>query len=85
MRTGIAVEQDWMTTAGYRAVVLFVRESYRYGYVRVFPEYPLYGVNYDEKSPVLGSLKDNEEIGKKDIMPGVIFDVPGCSGLITTM
>jgi len=47
------IEKDWITAAGYRAVVLFVNKSHRCGYVRIPKSHPLYGLDYLEKSPSL--------------------------------
>lgn len=48
-----AVERDWTTAAGLRAVVIMGDLGHRCGYVGIPAEHPLYEVDYGEKSPHL--------------------------------
>lgn len=47
------VEKDWTTKAGLRAVVIMGRMGHRCGYVGVPQGNPLYGVEYNQTTPVL--------------------------------
>lgn len=62
-------EKDWTTESGLRAVCLMVSEgSHRCGYVEVPKSHPLHNVEYSEKCNFL-TLNDDEEIGKRGIIP----------------
>jgi hypothetical protein len=84
-------EKDWVTKAGLRAVCLFVKGSYRCGYVGISKGHPLYGVEYHEHSDALREAMErigNDPIGKRGVVPlfchksgectpDVVFDVHG--------
>jgi hypothetical protein len=55
----IAIEKDWLTSAGYRAVVIRCSGAlnHRCGYVGIDATHPLFGAPYDEPcARVHGSL-----------------------------
>lgn len=80
------IERDWMTAAGFRAVVLMTTMGHRCGYVGLPVGHPLHGVNYSSAAPCL-SFPAEEPIGKRGIIPllcadgkaspDVVFDVHG--------
>lgn len=63
------VEKDWITPAGFRAVVIMTDLGHRCGYVGVPAEHPLHGVGYSEAAPCIKPLPDDEPIGKRGIIP----------------
>jgi hypothetical protein len=86
------IEKDWTTKAGLRAVVIMTDLGHRCGYVGIPKEHPLYGVSYNEQTPVLQPLNDETVIGKRGSIsvlmaavhgmentnsPGMVFDVHG--------
>lgn len=84
------IEKDWNTAAGFRAVVNMLDRGHRCGYVGVPKGHPLHGVAYNESTPHLGKLPDDEKVGHRGIItllllsvdgeqnrPDVIFDVHG--------
>jgi len=64
----LAIERDWITAAGLRAICRFVNNSHRCGYVAVPKGHVLYGVGYSEPSRHL-SPPINETMGKRGIIP----------------
>lgn len=81
------VEKDWVTDAGFRAVVIMTDMGHRCGYVGLPQSHPLYGVDYSDESSVL-TFPAGEEVGKRGIIPmlcaggekaspDVVFDVHG--------
>lgn len=84
------VEKDWITGAGFRAVVLMTSMGYRCGYVGVEQSHPLYGVSYSETSDALLPLPEDEPVGGRGpitilcaslhegrLTPELAFDVHG--------
>lgn len=68
---GYVIEKDWMTKAGYRAVVIMSTdrtENHRCGYVGVSKDHPLFGLGYSDKSAALRPANDDEEIGDRGAM-----------------
>ena len=62
------IEKDWFTKAGLRAVVLFVNNSHRCGYVMLPHNHFLNGVDYSEHSEHLKKAYEkamNGAIGKR--------------------
>lgn len=84
----VLVERDWITEAGFRAVVLMGSLGHRCGYVGVPANHPLHGVEYSDASPAVQFPRD-ESIGKRGVIPllcadpelpaslDVVFDVHG--------
>ncbi len=83
------VEADWITDAGFRAVVIMTKMGHRCGYVGIPPTHPLYGVGYSEPSTAL-TFPAEEPIGHRGIIsvlvaatdnhrasPDAVFDVHG--------
>lgn len=77
-----SIAKDWITLAGYRAIVILYREPMPHyseamfrdmwycGYVGVPTEHPLYGVSYGDSSPALeGYVNADTEMGKRGIFP----------------
>ncbi|MGE8691120.1 MAG: hypothetical protein ACN6PJ_28510 [Achromobacter sp.] len=85
------VEKDWTTEAGLRAVVIWVRDSHRCGYVGVPAGHPLFGIRYSQPCVALMRPAEGETIGKRSPLallcaagdehrmqsPEVVFDVHG--------
>lgn len=83
------VEKDWTTKAGFRAVVTMSDMGHHCGYVGLPKGHPLYGVEYNDPSPVLTMPPDDEPVGKRSAItllcaipermtsPEVVFDVHG--------
>ncbi len=85
------VEKDWITRAGFRAVVTMGNLGHRCGYVGVPDSHLLYGVGYGQDTHALKPLPDDEKIGDRGIMtvffgnmaangmqrPDYVFDVHG--------
>lgn len=85
------VEKDWTTAAGFRAVVTMGSMGFRCGYVGVPEGHPLHGAEYDAPCSALPAPADDEEVGKRGIIPllcasadssrltspDVVFDVHG--------
>lgn len=87
------LKKDWITEAGLRAVVLFVNESHHCGYVELWENHPLEGIDYDQpipgdktdidslslgrKSPLAAIGAYNLETNNFDHRPDIIFDVHG--------
>jgi hypothetical protein len=63
MNTG--VEKDWITEAGFRAVVYLTSMGHRCGYVGVPPDHPLHGVTYSDDTPALTTPPDDTPVGKR--------------------
>lgn len=81
------VEKDWITKAGFRAVVILGKRGSRCGYVGLPKEHRLYGASYSEPHPAL-SFPSDEPVGKRGIIslicaskesasPDIVFDVHG--------
>ncbi len=86
------VVKDWITDAGLRAVILFVRDSHHCGYVAVPEGHALYGIGYSDRTPGL-NIEEGTEVGKRSpisvfcaafqdeplqgVSPDVYFDVHG--------
>ena len=69
-----AIEKDWTTLAGLRAVCLLIEggPAWRCGYVEVSADHPLFGVHYGEHSKVLCSAwaaAQDGPIGKRGVIP----------------
>lgn len=64
MRT-FNVEKDWLTAAGYRAVVIMGDLGHRCGYVAIPAGHPLHGVDYSAESEALAKIPDDEPLGKR--------------------
>ncbi|RSE90771.1 hypothetical protein [Achromobacter aegrifaciens] len=85
------VEKDWTTEAGLRAVVIWVRDSHRCGYVGVPAGHPLFGIQYSQPCVALMRPAEDETIGKRSPLallcaagdehrmqaPEIVFDVHG--------
>lgn len=82
------VEKDWVTEAGYRAVVIMGDRGTRCGYVAVPAGHPLFGVDYSGQTPNLVTPDADEEVGKRGLIPllcaqgqmdrpDIVFDVHG--------
>lgn len=85
------VEKDWTTEAGFRAVVIMVRDSHRCGYVGVPASHPLFGADYNRPHAALTPPADDDCIGKRSPLallcvagdesrmqsPEIVFDVHG--------
>lgn len=85
------IEQDWVTAAGLRAVVLMTSMGHRCGYVGVPAGHPLHGSSYSKPSPALVPVDENTQIGKRSLFavlasvmdvdrmqaPEMVFDVHG--------
>lgn len=85
------VEKDWTTEAGFRAVVIMIRDSHRCGYVGVPPGHPLFGIEYSQPCVALMRPAEGEMIGKRSPLalfcaagdesrmqaPDIVFDVHG--------
>lgn len=85
------IEKDWTTEAGFRAVVIMVRDSHRCGYVGVPASHPLFGADYSQPHPALTPPAESEPIGKRSMIavfcaagdgnrlsaPDLAFDVHG--------
>jgi len=65
-------EKDWTTRAGLRAVVLWVHDSHRCGYVGVPASHPLHGIDYSKASPHL-EIADDTEVGKRGVIPLALY------------
>lgn len=70
-----AIEKDWITDAGLRAVVIMTigrMTNHRCGYVAVPPDHPAYGKEYSEQLDVITQDEvDSSPLGKKS--PILIF------------
>jgi hypothetical protein len=62
-------KKDWVTKAGFRAVIVKNRQKCFCGYVAVEPGHPLYGVGYREQFRAIKLLSEEEPIGGRGIMP----------------
>lgn len=65
------LKKDWITDAGYRAVILFVHDSNHCGYVAIPPGHPLYGKDYSDPSGF--GLSEGTEIGKRGLIAVMCF------------
>lgn len=74
-----AIERDWQTEAGFRAVVMLTDMGHRCGYVGVPKGHPLYGVGYSEETTALRPVAGDEPIGKRGIIP--LLCAAGTGGL----
>ena len=79
------VEKDWLTSAGFRAVVTMGSMGHRCGYVGVNKDHPLYEKDYNDSLDCI-NIDESEEIGKRSILsllcarkssPLLVFDVHG--------
>lgn len=68
------IEADWVTGAGFRAVVTRYKTAHRCGYVGVSKEHPLYRVRYNEPTEHLLPLPDDEPVGRRGIIPLLCWD-----------
>lgn len=87
------VEKDWITEAGFRAVVIMNEDSgWRCGYVGLSKDHPLYGAQYSEPHPALIPPEEGTPVGKRGSIsifcaaikdksewnsPDLVFDVHG--------
>ena len=55
------IEKDWITKAGLRAVVLFVNNDHRCGYVMLPHNHFLNGIDYYEHCPKLKNARKSIE------------------------
>jgi hypothetical protein len=62
------VESDFIHD-GYRCVVVFTDMGHRCGYVGVPKENPLYGKSFTEYLDIPMSVIENEELGKRGVLP----------------
>lgn len=60
------VEQDWITPAGYRAVVIMTERGHRCGYVGVSQDHPLYRTDYSATTPAIIPPNGDDEIGLRN-------------------
>jgi hypothetical protein len=85
-----AVEKDWITVCGLRAVVIRTSIGHRCGFVGITSKHPLFGTTYGQHSDVLKEAYDKvmaKPLGKRGIMtilcmdgrcsPEIVFDVHG--------
>lgn len=80
------VVKDWVTAAGFRAVIIMNSLGYHCGYVGVPKTHPLYGKDYSDSCEAL-TFPAEENIGKRgpvavlfsdgSAKPDVVFDVRG--------
>lgn len=79
------IEKDWITTAGFRAVVIMGSMGHRCGYVGVSESHPLYEKDYNDALESI-NVDEDESIGKRSILgllcskansPSLAFDVHG--------
>ena len=63
------VEKDWTTASGLRAVVIMVDLGHRCGYVGIPNNHPLFGVAYNEQTPLikLDPQRSTEKMGSIQI------------------
>lgn len=76
------IESDWITKAGYRAVVLIVilngLKSHRCGYVGLPKSHPLYGVDYGSSADCLTQeMADSATLGSKSPILAITCTVGG--------
>lgn len=72
--------KDWVTEAGYRALVLLVHGNHYCGYVGIPKDHPLYGVSYSDDCESLAPAYEralNRPIDKKGIIPVVLGAMSG--------
>lgn len=62
------VKKDWITEAGFRAVVIMTDIGHHCGYVGLPEGHPLYGVGYGDETDKLKPLDDDEPIGSRGVM-----------------
>lgn len=62
------VEKDWVTAAGFRAVVTMGDMGFRCGYVGVPEHHPLHGIKYMDPTLSLQKPDDDEPVGKRGIL-----------------
>lgn len=80
------VNKDWITAAGFRAVVIMGTLGHHCGYVAVPKDHPLYGKDYGDDCECL-TFPSDEVMGKRGIIPlfcsngeprpDVVFNVHG--------
>lgn len=80
------VSKDWVTAAGFRAVVIMATTGHHCGYVAVPKEHPLFGKDYGDACDCL-TFPSEEGMGKRGVIPmfcsngesrpDVVFDVHG--------
>jgi hypothetical protein len=63
------IEKDWITDAGFRAVVTMGDLGHRCGYVGLPSSHPLFGADYGDEIECLADLPEGEPIGKRGIIP----------------
>jgi hypothetical protein len=70
----IAIEKDWLTSAGYRAVVIRCSGAlnHRCGYVGIDATHPLFGAPYYEPCARVSPPPDDEQIGDRGIVEMVV-------------
>lgn len=85
------IEKDWVTEAGFRAVVIMGDLGFRCGYVGLPQGHKLHGVSYSQETEYLVKIPNTESVGKRGIMtlflagvgdgipqsPEMVFDVHG--------
>ncbi len=87
------VEKDWITPAGFRAVVIMSEMGHRCGYVGVPSGHSLHGVSYNQSTPALARVAPDTRVGSRgaitvfcaqaddngtfDNTPELTFDVHG--------
>jgi hypothetical protein len=71
------VEKEWITTAGFRAVVTMGFMGFRCGYVGIPVGHPLYGIDYGTESDALAELPEGEPLGKRGIIPVLCASIEG--------
>jgi len=67
--SAFTIEKDWVTKSGFRAVVIMTSMGHRCGYVGLSKDNPLHGIGYSDPANFLPDLPDNEEIGKRGVIP----------------
>lgn len=55
--------KDWITKAGYRAIITFVHGSHHCGYVEIPKKHPLHGIGYSDRSEKLRALWEKAKEG----------------------
>lgn len=63
------VEKDWITAAGFRAVVTMGDMGHRCGYVGLPVGHPLFGTSYGDENECLAALPEGEPAGKRGVIP----------------
>jgi len=85
------IVSDWVTEAGFRAIVYRIPGRHYCGYVGLPENHPLYGIEYSTPTNSIAPAQEGDEIGKRGIMtlitlsldengfsrPDIVFDVHG--------